>query len=126
MYLEQIGGVFIPVSHLERSILFYTETLGLTSRGIENWGDGKRGATLFFNRIPTMQHYLLWLRRKVPLIRNGKHLLILSAKTHDNFMALCRLRAAGLPQLKRGIRHGTIMSCLISSIRTVIKSMSLR
>lgn len=52
MYLEQVGGVFIPISNLERSILFYTETLGLVCRGIEDWSDGKRGATLFFQPHP--------------------------------------------------------------------------
>ncbi|MDQ1909690.1 VOC family protein [Paenibacillus sp. GD4] len=52
MHIQQIGSVFITVSNLERSVLFYTETLGLTCRGIEDWGDGKRGATLFFNPHP--------------------------------------------------------------------------
>ncbi|WP_284638298.1 VOC family protein [Paenibacillus silviterrae] len=52
MHIQQIGSVFISVSNLERSVLFYTETLGLTCRGIEDWGDGKRGATLIFNPHP--------------------------------------------------------------------------
>jgi lactoylglutathione lyase len=52
MRIQQIGGVFIPVSNLERSISFYTEGLGLVCRGIEDWGEGKRGATLFFDPHP--------------------------------------------------------------------------
>ncbi|NOU98079.1 VOC family protein [Paenibacillus sp. LMG 31456] len=52
MPIQQIGGLFISVSNLERSISFYTETLGLVCRGIEDWGDGKRGATLFCNPHP--------------------------------------------------------------------------
>ncbi|MDF2651063.1 MAG: hypothetical protein K0Q73_6868 [Paenibacillus sp.] len=52
MPVQQIGGVFIPVSNLEKSITFYTETLGLVCRGIEDWGIDSRGATLFCNPHP--------------------------------------------------------------------------
>lgn len=57
MTTKQIGGVFIPVSSLERSIAWYTEHLGLVSRGIEDWGGGSRGATLFFQ--PHSEHAAL-------------------------------------------------------------------
>jgi len=43
-----IGTIFIQVTVLEKAIEFYTHMLGLSSRGIEVWGEGKRGATLFF------------------------------------------------------------------------------
>lgn len=49
----KLGTIFIDVTILERSIEFYTNYLGLTSRGIEDWGNGKRGATLFFGNRPT-------------------------------------------------------------------------
>ena len=52
MPIQQIGGLFVPVSNLERSITFYTEILGLVCRGIEDWGDGNRGATLFCDPHP--------------------------------------------------------------------------
>lgn len=52
MLTKQIGSLFIPVSQLERSITFYTEMLGLVCRGIEDWGGGSRGATLFFQPHP--------------------------------------------------------------------------
>jgi lactoylglutathione lyase len=48
MAMKQIGALFIPVSNLERSISFYSEKLGLVCRGIEDWGGGSRGATLYF------------------------------------------------------------------------------
>jgi lactoylglutathione lyase len=48
MMTKQIGSLFIPVKNLERSISFYTVMLGLVCRGIEDWGGGNRGATLFF------------------------------------------------------------------------------
>jgi catechol 2,3-dioxygenase-like lactoylglutathione lyase family enzyme len=57
MPIQQIGGLFVSVSNLERSILFYTEMLGLVCRGIEDWGDGNRGATLFF--VPHPEHAAL-------------------------------------------------------------------
>jgi lactoylglutathione lyase len=49
MPVENLGTVFICVSSLERSIEFYTQVFELKSRGIEDWGDGERAATLFFN-----------------------------------------------------------------------------
>jgi lactoylglutathione lyase len=49
MPVMNLGTVFVSVSNLERSIEYYTQVLGLVSRGIEDWGDGRRGATLFFN-----------------------------------------------------------------------------
>jgi lactoylglutathione lyase len=52
MPVQQIGGIFVPVSNLERSIEFYTQMLGFVSRGIEDWGDGRRGATLFCDPHP--------------------------------------------------------------------------
>ncbi|MCQ6563547.1 VOC family protein [Paenibacillus mendelii] len=52
MAIQHIGSLFIPVSELERSITFYTEVLGLVCRGIEDWGDGSRGATLFCDPHP--------------------------------------------------------------------------
>lgn len=52
MPIQQVGGIFVPVSNLERSIEFYTEMLGLVCRGIEDWGDGRRGATLFCDPHP--------------------------------------------------------------------------
>lgn len=58
MSIQQIGSLFIQVSDLDRSISFYTTTLGLVCRGIENWGDGKRGATLFFDPHPQQAAFL--------------------------------------------------------------------
>ncbi|MFK7697729.1 VOC family protein [Paenibacillus sp. HJGM_3] len=52
MPVQLLGGVFVSVTNLERSIEFYTEMLGLHCRGIEDWGDGRRGATLFFKPHP--------------------------------------------------------------------------
>lgn len=52
MSIQKIGSLFIQVSQLERSIAFYRDSLGLVCRGIENWGDGRRGATLFFDPHP--------------------------------------------------------------------------
>ncbi|MBP1993048.1 VOC family protein [Paenibacillus eucommiae] len=52
MPIQQLGSVFLPVSNLEQSIVFYTEILGLVCRGIEDWGDGSRGATLFCDPHP--------------------------------------------------------------------------
>jgi lactoylglutathione lyase len=49
MPVMNVGTVFVNVSNLERSIEYYTQVLGLVSRGVEDWGDGRRGATLFFN-----------------------------------------------------------------------------
>lgn len=49
MPVIDVGTVFVGVSSLERSIAFYTEALELVCRGIEDWGDGRRGATLFFS-----------------------------------------------------------------------------
>jgi lactoylglutathione lyase len=66
MPIQQIGGIFIPVSNLERSILFYTETLGLVCRGIEDWGDGNRGATLFCNPHPDHAALLSLAEMKEP------------------------------------------------------------
>ncbi|AEI43445.1 VOC family protein [Paenibacillus mucilaginosus] len=51
MPIQRIGSIFLPVSDLERSIAFYSE-LGLVSRGMEDWGDGRRGATLFCDPHP--------------------------------------------------------------------------
>ncbi|WP_115993416.1 VOC family protein [Cohnella lupini] len=52
MPIERIGSLFIQVSHLEKSISFYSDILGLVCRGIEDWGDGQRGATLFCDPHP--------------------------------------------------------------------------
>jgi lactoylglutathione lyase len=49
MSVLNLGTVFIYVCNLEKSIQFYTKVLGLISRGIEDWGNGEKGATLFFN-----------------------------------------------------------------------------
>lgn len=67
MSIQQIGGVFIPVSNLERSILFYTENLGLVCRGIEDWGDGNRGATLFCDPHPEHAALLSLAELKEPI-----------------------------------------------------------
>lgn len=48
MSVQQISSLFIPVSNLERSITFYTNTLGLVCRGIENWGGGQKGSYTVF------------------------------------------------------------------------------
>lgn len=48
MPVVDVGTVFVGVSDLERSISFYTKALGFVNREIEDWGDGRRGATLFF------------------------------------------------------------------------------
>lgn len=50
MAVSGLGTVFVYVGQLERSIDFYKK-VGLKARGIEDWGIGKRGATLFFNEI---------------------------------------------------------------------------
>lgn len=47
-----LGSILIPVSRLEASIEFYTNHLKLACRGIEDWGDGQRGATLFVSNPP--------------------------------------------------------------------------
>ncbi|MFE5321257.1 VOC family protein [Paenibacillus sp. NPDC056579] len=49
MPVVTLGGVFIQVTNLEQSIKYYTEVLGFRARGIEDWGNGERGATLFFD-----------------------------------------------------------------------------
>ncbi|XEC94325.1 VOC family protein [Paenibacillus tarimensis] len=66
MPVQQIGGVFIPCGNIERSITFYTENLGLVCRGIEDWGDGKRGATLFCNPHPENAALLTLAEMKEP------------------------------------------------------------
>jgi lactoylglutathione lyase len=67
MPIQQIGGLFIPVSNLERSIVFYTDILGLVCRGIEDWGDGSRGATLFCNPHPEHGTLLSLAEMKGPI-----------------------------------------------------------
>ncbi|GIP40675.1 hypothetical protein J31TS4_39550 [Paenibacillus sp. J31TS4] len=67
MLTTQIGSIFIPVNHLERSISFYTEMLGLVCRGIEDWGGGSRGATLFFQPHPKDAALLSLAERKEPI-----------------------------------------------------------
>lgn len=52
MAIKRLGSIFIPVGRLEASIEFYAGSLGLTCRGIEDWGEGKRGATLFVSNPP--------------------------------------------------------------------------
>jgi lactoylglutathione lyase len=52
MAIQEIGGLFVHVSNLERSIKFYSEIFGLVCRDIEDWGDGRRGATLFCDPHP--------------------------------------------------------------------------
>lgn len=47
MAVKELGGVFVHVTNLERSIPFY-EALGLRLRGIEDWNPG-RGATFFIS-----------------------------------------------------------------------------
>jgi catechol 2,3-dioxygenase-like lactoylglutathione lyase family enzyme len=79
MPIQQIGGVFVPVTQLERSILFYTKTLGLICRGIEDWGDGKRGATLFFDPHPEHAALLTLAETKDPI----------SAQANLNFNFKC-------------------------------------
>lgn len=48
MSVKFLGGIFIQVTNLERSIPFYSDVLGLRLRGIEQWDPG-RGATFFLN-----------------------------------------------------------------------------
>lgn len=47
MAIKELGGVFVRVTNLERSIPFYS-ALGLRLRGIEDWNPG-RGATFFIS-----------------------------------------------------------------------------
>lgn len=56
MPIQQIGGLFVPVSNLERSIQFYTEILGLVCRGIEDWETATEGLRFSATLIPIMQH----------------------------------------------------------------------
>ncbi|GIO34545.1 MULTISPECIES: VOC family protein [Paenibacillus] len=74
MGIQQIGSVFIPVSRLERSIAFYSEGLGLTCRGIEDWGGGKRGATLFFNPHPEHAALLTLAETDEPIAASTRNL----------------------------------------------------
>jgi len=67
MMTKQIGSIFIPVKELERSISFYTEMLGLVCRGIEDWGGGNRGATLFFQPHPESGTLLTLAELKEPI-----------------------------------------------------------
>ncbi|HET7579277.1 MAG TPA: VOC family protein [Bacillales bacterium] len=59
MAVSGLGTVFVYVSQLERSIDFY-EKVGLKARGIEDWGNCKRGATLFFNKDQQPPMLTLW------------------------------------------------------------------
>lgn len=72
MPIQQIGSLFVPVSDLERSIEFYTQTLGLICRGIEDWGDGNRGATLFFDPHPQHAALLSLVETKGPVSLSGR------------------------------------------------------
>lgn len=60
-----IGTIFIHVTVLEKSIEFYTKLLGLSSRGIEDWGEGRRGATLFFDHASVPMVTLVEVREVV-------------------------------------------------------------
>ncbi|MEF3306359.1 VOC family protein [Paenibacillus sp. GYB003] len=66
MAVKLLGSIFIPVSRLEASIAFYTEHLQLRCRGIEDWGDGERGATLFVNNPPAGAAMVTLAERKEP------------------------------------------------------------
>jgi len=67
MPVQQIGSLFVPVSRLEQSIEFYTGMLGLVCRGIEDWGEGSRGATLFFDPHPDHAALLTLAEMKEPI-----------------------------------------------------------
>ncbi|AZN42713.1 VOC family protein [Paenibacillus albus] len=67
MTLKHVGSIFIPVSSLEQSIAWYTERLGLVCRGIEDWGGGSRGATLFFQPHPEHAALLSLAERMEPI-----------------------------------------------------------
>lgn len=67
MPIQQIGSLFIQVSNLEQSISFYSDILGLVCRGIEDWGDGKRGATLFCDPHPDQAALLSLAETKGPI-----------------------------------------------------------
>lgn len=73
MGIQQIGSVFVQVSQLERSIAFYKEGLGLRCRGIEDMGEGKRGATLFFDPHPEHASLLTLAETSDPISTSAMH-----------------------------------------------------
>ncbi|UVI29390.1 VOC family protein [Paenibacillus spongiae] len=90
MPIQHIGSLFIPVSELERSITFYTEVLGLVCRGIEDWGDGNRGATLFCEPHPDHAALLSLAEVKGPIAVSPRPVL--------NF------KCTGVPELQEGLQ----------------------
>lgn len=100
MAVKAVGSVFIPVSRLEASIEFYTTALQLVCRGIEDWGEDERGATLFVHNPPAGAAMITLAERKDHFHISDRPLFNLSCSGAEEMHRTLQARGCRVTELQ--------------------------